>query len=105
MSPFLIEILAIIASIFVFWMFFVIFRRRTAKEAKWVTICPKCGSIDVIKLFLSDRSKKFLGFLNPNTYKCNSCGYEGIFPEADVSMLNEIQKKIREKRRIARKTR
>jgi hypothetical protein len=117
MDGFLIQLLASIISLFIFWIFFtILFRliekrkvkdgikeKKETKEKKsnWVVICPKCGSIDTERLFLSGKADKFWKAFNPVKYKCNSCKFEGIFPEANVDMLEEIQNDIRKNKTVS----
>lgn len=48
------------------------------KKEKYLTICPKCKSLDVS----SDNSDTLAGFGIPANYKCNKCNYVAkIFPQ------------------------
>ncbi len=50
---------------------------------KYISICPKCGSSDVINDF-SNPGAVATGLFN-NTKKCNHCGNVGMFPEVSES--------------------
>ncbi len=107
MKLFIIQILAILISLIFFWLFFLIFfktkKDKKGKKTIWVKICPDCGSINVERMFLSGKIDKFWKAFNPVKYRCNSCKFEGIFPEANLGMIEEIQKSIRNKKVINNK--
>ena len=86
-------------SLFIIWLFFMVFiRPRYIKKTTWASMCPKCGSLNVKRYFLS-ATKGFFFSMNPNRFKCNSCKFIGLFPEVDVGKIEEIRKKLLGKRK------
>jgi hypothetical protein len=90
----LVQLVAMVVSLFIIWLFFMIFIRPRYNEKKitWLPMCPKCGSLNVKRHFLST-TKRFFFSLNPNQFKCNSCKFIGFFPEVDVERIEEVRKK------------
>ncbi len=58
-------------------------------KAKYIKICPKCGSIDLpIKT-------NFFDMLMPTPEKCRKCGYAGLFPEIDIDEIENFREKLK----------
>ncbi|MBN1860957.1 MAG: hypothetical protein JW840_05800 [Candidatus Thermoplasmatota archaeon] len=59
-------------------------------QKKYVRICPNCKSTDTQPDMSADSYAK--GLLNQ--WRCNSCGYTGLFfPEYSVEDLQKLRKK------------
>ncbi len=58
---------------------------------KWIKVCPKCGSTDIVPDLSASSIAKGTIF---NSYKCNSCGYSGI---NFIEFLEDEWKKIKNK--------
>jgi len=65
--------------------------------AKYVKICPKCGSTDITNVQANvglSMSPSFLDFMK---YRCKKCNYIGQMPEVKVEEVEEFRKKIKKK--------
>jgi len=60
---------------------------------EFVTICPKCGSINVETDFSNPLN---WAYGMPPNYQCNECGYAGkFFPQIDKDKVKEFQSELR----------
>jgi hypothetical protein len=62
------------------------------KEAKYVQVCPKCGSVD---LEIDFSNPVVWDYGTRSLYKCRDCGNMGaVFPEVDTADLELFRKEI-----------
>ncbi len=54
-------------------------------------ICPKCGNIDLPIV------TGFAQMLAPIPEKCKKCNYSGLFPEIEISEIEEFRKELKKK--------
>ena len=68
------------------------------KKEKYVQVCPKCKSIDIMR----DNTVKFEGAVGlPSMFICNNCSHSSyVFPEVAVSELEDFKGKVEEKKLI-----
>ncbi len=63
------------------------------RKEKYVTVCPKCGSSDV----LPEQDPAYAGLGFPQFKQCNHCGHHGmIFPEVSASQVPKNPKSAKE---------
>lgn len=66
------------------------------QKPKFVRICPKCKSLDIIQEAPGVSSNIIFGF--PTQYRCKNCGFKNyIFPEVDITHVKIKDKKPRGK--------
>jgi len=67
---------------------------KRAKKEKYLKICPKCKSIDIVP----DKSTlQQMGVL-PQNYICKKCGHSGfVFPEVAISELKDFKDEVDKK--------
>lgn len=71
------------------------------EKEKYVQVCPKCKSIDIIR----DNTVKFEGAVGlPSMFICNKCNHSSyVFPEVAVSELEDFKGKVEEKNLVDNK--
>ncbi len=63
-------------------------------------VCPNCGSTDVS----IDRGDMMSWFGLNTAYRCDDCGYNGIFPEVANDEVDEQQLEIKKRGRLEQDT-
>jgi hypothetical protein len=63
--------------------------KKPTKRKEYITICPKCRSIDV----RTDKSNPLTpAFGLPSLYICNRCGHSSVsFPQVDIDRLEDFK--------------
>ena len=58
-------------------------------KKQFIKICPKCGNIDI------PVKTGFIDILAPMPEKCKKCSYTGLFPEIDISEVEEFRRDLK----------
>ncbi len=61
------------------------------KKERYVKICPKCGSTDII----TSTGRYFIGGAEVYRDNCKDCGYEGVIPEIKKSEIEKFKKELK----------
>lgn len=95
-GTFIIQLIAALITVGVFILVFYLFHRIAAarqKRTKKTFVCPKCLDTNYIYLKHLPSDTPFIGSLRSTDYfKCNSCGFEGIFPLVKIDELFQMRK-------------
>jgi hypothetical protein len=95
----IIEIIAIIVTLFIFWIIFtILYKPKKEKKVIWVPMCPKCGSVNVKSTFLKGGS--IMQSVSTSKSRCMDCKNVGLFPEVDIESLEDVRKQMKSRKSI-----
>ena len=101
LGTFIIQLIAAGLTVGVFILVFYLFHRIAAarqKRSKTIFVCPKCLNTNYTYLKHLPSDTPFIGSLrSTNYFKCNSCGFEGVFPLVNIDEIPQMRKEMSKK--------
>ena len=98
----LLIITSLLVIFIVFYISYFIIKKIAIKDvekAKETLICPQCGSLNMYQAPSPGMPGGTLPIFGaptkPAKYKCNDCGYEGIFPIIDRNKIDQFRRELR----------